>query len=51
VRRPRLDSVDALVAAAAPASAAAAQTLLNDEQRFIDHARSPIFLTEEHPVL
>jgi uncharacterized protein (TIGR02118 family) len=47
-----LDSVDALVAAAAtPAGAAAAQTLLDDERRFIDHARSPIFLAEEHPVL
>ena len=46
------DSVDALVAAAlTPEGAAAAQTLHADEAAFIDHSRSPIFLTEEHPVL
>jgi uncharacterized protein (TIGR02118 family) len=47
-----VDSVDALVSAAAsPEGAAASQELLADERRFIDHSRSPIFLTEEHSVL
>jgi uncharacterized protein (TIGR02118 family) len=47
-----LDSVDALVSAASsPEGAAASEELLADERRFIDHARSPIFLTEEHAVL
>jgi uncharacterized protein (TIGR02118 family) len=30
---------------------AASLVLLEDEQRFIDHARSPLFLTEEHPLI
>jgi len=46
------DSTDALVGASAtPAGAAAAQALLEDERRFIDHARSPIFVTTEHPLI
>ena len=46
------DSVDALVAASAtPEGAAASAALLADERHFIDHSRSPIFLTEEFPVL
>lgn len=29
----------------------AAQILFEDEQHFIDHSRSPLFLAEEHPVI
>jgi hypothetical protein len=47
-----LDSLDDLAAATAtPAGAAAGAALWEDERRFIDHARSPIFLVEEHPVI
>lgn len=43
------DSADALATAAAtPAGAAAGQALLEDERRFIDHARSPLFLATQH---
>jgi uncharacterized protein (TIGR02118 family) len=46
------DSMDALVAATlTPEGAAAARALRADEATFIDHSRSPIFLTEEHPIL
>ncbi|HEY3841634.1 MAG TPA: EthD domain-containing protein [Acidimicrobiales bacterium] len=46
------DSVDALMSSVAtPDGAAAGEELLVDERRFIDHARSPIFLAEEHAVL
>ena len=46
------DSLDALVAATlTPEGAAAARALHADEATFIDHSRSPIFLTEEHPIL
>ena len=46
------DSLDALVAATlTPEGAAAARALHEDEATFIDHAWSPIFLTEEHPIL
>jgi uncharacterized protein (TIGR02118 family) len=46
------DSVEALIAATvSPESAAAGEALLEDERRFIDHSRSPIFLAEEHQVL
>jgi len=46
------DSVDALVAATlSPEGVAAAAALHADEKTFIDHARSPIFLAEEHQVL
>jgi len=46
------DSVDALVAATlSPEGAAAAEALHADEAKFIDHSRSPIFLTEEHELL
>ncbi|HVA09790.1 MAG TPA: EthD domain-containing protein [Acidimicrobiales bacterium] len=46
------DSTDALMAAAnTPEGMAAGEALLEDERRFIDHARSPIFLAEEFPVL
>ena len=30
---------------------AASLVLFEDERRFIDHARSPLFLTEEHPLI
>ena len=30
---------------------AASLTLFEDERRFIDHARSPLFVTEEHVVI
>jgi uncharacterized protein (TIGR02118 family) len=46
------ESTDALVAAAGtPEGRAAGEELLADEQRFIDHARSPIFLSEEHRIV
>ena len=46
------ESVDALVAASlSPQGAAAAEILRADEETFIDHSRSPIFLAEEHQVL
>jgi uncharacterized protein (TIGR02118 family) len=46
------DSVDALMAAALiPQGSAAAERLRADEEKFIDHSRSPIFLSEEHQVL
>jgi hypothetical protein len=37
--------------AATPEGAAAAEILLTDERHFIDHARSPIFVGEEHAVI
>lgn len=44
--------LDALVAATGtPEGQAAGAALLEDEQRFIDHERSPIFLAEEHGVI
>jgi uncharacterized protein (TIGR02118 family) len=46
------DNAEALIAAAGSAEGVAAgETLLADERRFIDHARSPIFLAEEHDIL
>ncbi|HEY1827775.1 MAG TPA: EthD domain-containing protein [Acidimicrobiales bacterium] len=46
------DSVDTLVACSAtPQGIAAAEVLLTDERRFIDHARSPLFMVEEHTVI
>ena len=47
-----LDSLDALVAAgSAEAGRAASAALLEDERRFIDLERSPLFLAEEHVVI
>jgi uncharacterized protein (TIGR02118 family) len=44
-----LDSLDALMAAGtSEAGRAAAAALLDDERRFIDLERSPMFLAEEH---
>jgi uncharacterized protein (TIGR02118 family) len=46
------DSAESITAGAStPAGAAAAKMLLEDERRFIDHARSPLFLAEERAVL
>lgn len=33
------------------AGRAASLALYEDERRFIDHARSPLFVTEEHPLV
>ena len=45
-------SVEDLAAATGtPEGHAAAKALYEDERRFIDHARSPIWLAEEHPIL
>jgi uncharacterized protein (TIGR02118 family) len=47
-----LDSLEALTAAgSSPAGRAAASALLEDERRFIDLTRSPLFLAEEHVVI
>jgi uncharacterized protein (TIGR02118 family) len=46
------DSIDAIGAAAStPEGAQAARELLEDERRFIDHANSPLWLAEEHPII
>ncbi len=46
------DSLDSVLAAAlTPEGAAAAKTLYMDETKFIDHARSPIFIGEEQSIL
>ena len=46
------DSIDALVAAGGtPEGRAAGKRLLEDERRFIDLARSPLWLAEEHEVI
>jgi uncharacterized protein (TIGR02118 family) len=47
-----LDGLDALVAAgSSDEGRAAAAALLEDERRFIDLARSPLFLAEEHVII
>jgi uncharacterized protein (TIGR02118 family) len=47
-----LDSLDALIAAgSSDAGRAASAALLADERTFIDLARSPLFLAEEHVVI
>ena len=46
------DSIDDLTAGAASAEAlAAAQALLEDERRFIDLERSPLWIAEEYGVV
>ena len=46
------DSAEALAAATAtPEGQAAGAALLEDERRFIDLARSPLFLADEHVVI
>jgi len=45
------DSLESLAAAGAtPEGRAAGRRLLEDERRFIDHARSPVWAAEEHVV-
>jgi len=46
------DAADDLAAAmGSPEGRIAAEALLEDERRFIDLARSPLFVAEEHPIL
>jgi uncharacterized protein (TIGR02118 family) len=46
------DTVEAVGAGVAtPEGQAAALTLFEDERQFIDHAASPVWLAEEHPVV
>jgi len=46
------DDLESLVAAtASEAGRRASAELLEDERRFIDLARSPLFVAEEHPIL
>lgn len=46
------DSVDAFAAAvASPEGREAANALAEDERKFIDHSRSPMWLAEEHPII
>ena len=45
------DSWDELAAAGSPEGIEADKTLLEDERKFVDHARSVVFLTEEHEIL
>jgi uncharacterized protein (TIGR02118 family) len=46
------DSLDDLVqASATPEGRAASTELLEDERRFIDHARSPLWVAEEHEIV
>ena len=52
VAEPWWDDADALAAPGqTEAGRAAGAALLEDEKRFIDHARSPIFLAEEHEII
>ena len=46
------DSLEAITAAGATQEGrAAGRTLLEDERRFIDLARSPVWLAQEHPIV
>jgi uncharacterized protein (TIGR02118 family) len=46
------DSLEAAAGAAAtPEGAEAARQLLEDERRFIDHASSPLWISDERPVI
>jgi uncharacterized protein (TIGR02118 family) len=46
------DSVEAMAASTAtPEGRAAAIELLDDERKFIDHARSPLWIAQEHPIV
>ena len=42
---------DFMAATGTEDGAAAGRVLLEDEQRFIDHARSPLFVAEEHALI
>jgi uncharacterized protein (TIGR02118 family) len=46
------DSLDDLAAATASSEGrAASRALYEDERRFIDHSRSPLWVCEEHPMV
>jgi uncharacterized protein (TIGR02118 family) len=46
------DDADALATSAGSAEGlAAAAELAHDEERFIDHSRSPLFVAEEHAII
>ncbi len=46
------DSIESIAAVmSSPEGLAAGAALLEDERRFIDHSRSPIFLAHEHEVI
>jgi uncharacterized protein (TIGR02118 family) len=46
------DSLESIAAAVATeAGQAASVALLEDERRFIDHERSPLWFGEEHPII
>ena len=46
------DDLDAFAAASgSPAGRAASRALYEDERHFIDHARSPLWMSEEHAML
>jgi uncharacterized protein (TIGR02118 family) len=42
---------DMAAGVATPEGRAAALALLEDERKFIDHANSPLWLAEEHPIV
>jgi uncharacterized protein (TIGR02118 family) len=42
---------DMAAGVATPEGRAAAIALLEDERKFIDHSRSPLWIAEEHPVV
>jgi uncharacterized protein (TIGR02118 family) len=46
------DSIDDLMSSGSTEEArAASQALLEDERKFIDHSRSPLWIAEEHPIV
>jgi len=46
------DDADALATSAgSDQGRAAAAELARDEQRFIDHSRSPLFVADEYPII
>jgi uncharacterized protein (TIGR02118 family) len=46
------DSLEDLAAGSAtPEGRDASRALLEDERNFIDHARSPLWISEEHPIV
>lgn len=45
------DMASFVAASATPEGRAAGQELLEDERKFIDHARSPLWISEEHEII
>ena len=46
------DSLESMAAGGAtPEGRTAAKELLEDERKFIDHGRSPLWLSEQHPIV